>query len=172
MEFYTKGKYIGLRNAASSLLGFNAKNGDLWMVDNVASLPSESRWRRLCYNVDWKPDPELLEDKPISAYCSVEDTIQSPNKGVMVEDKTVVCHLALLDSDRWHLNQSLDKTKSHLSRYVEWAVPYMSAYCTKNPVKSEWTRLVGDKLYMDQLHGKVEANDPEGQPHNIANICK
>ena len=171
MRLYTKAKYTGFRNAAASILALEAKGmpritGDFqttFVTDSAASSLARTKRKRLCYNVDWKPDPDLLDDKQLNEYCSAEDTTQTSNEEAMVEEKMLVCHLALLSSDKWHLVESLEKHKPHLRKYAEWAARYMSSYRTNNLAYSKWTHLSDDKDFLDQLHHKVERNDAEGK---------
>lgn len=172
MKLYTKAKYTGFRNAAAFVLGLDGTNGKPCIIgdfqttfvsDNVGGSSSSGfKWKRLCYNIDWKPDPDLLDDKQISAYCSIEDSAQTSSQEAMVEEKALVGHLALLNSDRWQLGESVAKGKPHLQKYTEWAARYRAAYGINNAAIPEWACLGDDKNYLHQLYRKVEMNDAEG----------
>lgn len=124
MKLYAKAKYTGFRSATSSATsGKPCIVGDFqttFVSDNVASSFAGFKRKRLCYNLDWKPDPDLLDDRQINAYCLTADGRQSSNEEAMVEDKLLVCHLALWNSDRWSFHKGLEKDKPYLRKYIEW----------------------------------------------------
>jgi SAM-dependent methyltransferase len=172
MKLYNKAKYKGFRNAASSFFGFDATSGKPCIIgdfqttfvrNNVVASSSGTKWKQLCYNVDWKPDTALLSDEQIGLYCLAENTTQIFSEEAMLEDKILVCHLALVNLIKSHLDQTLDEDKPYLRKYVEWAAHYMSALDISTTATSGWARLADEKERLKELHHRVEIKDAEGK---------
>jgi len=177
VNVHAKTKTLGFRSAEFSVLALYAEDGRPCVIAEaqvvaVASLEtplsSGSGWRRICYNLEWKPDLDLLENEEISSYCSRVVSSTHPNPEAMKEEKRLACYLAILKTNEELLQEYLPRDKLHLRRYFEWMKHQVSIHTTNYPTslmngQTELRDLAHDNGYLEQLHDRLEKGDAEGK---------
>jgi hypothetical protein len=170
ISIYTNAKLRGFRNAEASILGFDKGTGvpliqgsfNTTAVSGFDSSGSNGLAApgKLCFNIDWRPEIEFLDQKQIHAYCTSIHPFHSPYPSIE-EEKIFLCHLAwkkLFTKSKGREEQFLHD-KPHLLKYQEWAIRRLEKYDQKAQLQEE--TLDGEKL--QDILVRVEKNDPEGK---------
>jgi hypothetical protein len=170
VSIHAKAKLRGFRDAHAKVIGqdmltgaivFNGEfdvtgTGNTNIADTLQIGPS----RKLCYQIDWKPDINLLEARDIYSYCSSKTEFKSPYAN-MDHEKHLLCHIALreLVEEIKDINTKLPKDKPHLRKYLRWAEHVLRRGLSK-PQQLE------DDMSpprLEKLRETVANNDPHGK---------
>lgn len=177
----TEAKLVGHRSSASKFLALDTRTSQTCVVGEIetttvanmeTSSPTQPRSTPICYNVDWKPDFDVLPNKSIESYCSAESRPPSTALDYMFEEKTLLCHLALLLVKEQLVEGTICIGKPHFQDYVEWMKYQLSAHAQPN-----YRSLAHDTAFMEQLQGQVGKIDIEGKlilrvANNIQDILR
>lgn len=174
VKVHTKIKTVGLRNAEFSILAFDSDNGKPCVIGGIettsvagleASTNNEAGMRRLCYNMDWKPDVDLLSDDQLSSYCSAVTSAPLSVSEEMVQENRMVCYLALLKATEELQPDEFYREKPHLLRYAEWMKYHLStdAISSLGDTCADWRDSVDREAYLENLCSKVERSSVEGK---------
>ena len=171
VNVYSKADLIGLRNAKSSFIALDAKSGkprvigelELTAVAGYNSMSTGSSTRkRICYSMDWKPDLDLMDNDQIGAYCSMGVDPPVPASKSLVEEKEMVCYLALAKVTGEHLHKIPLKEIPHLRKYLDWTHDQLSNKSSM-VIPANLSKLANDSEYVAKLQETVERNDAEGR---------
>lgn len=188
VNVYSRAELVGFRNAESSFIAVDAKSGKPCIVGGLeltavagynSFLPSGSNRRRICYSMDWRPDLDLLDAKQINNYCSIGIEPPTPSSESLIEEKVLICYLALTQLSKEHLHEVSYKELKHLRKYLGWMEYQLS---NESSTIAQWspsdlTKLADDADYVARLQRTVEANDAEGKlivrvARNLTSILK
>ena len=174
LKVHVKARSIGFRNAESSILAIDARNGTPTVVGGIettsiigsdSSMTLANGPRRLCYVVDWKPDMDLLEDNQISSYCASQANARFEVSESMVLDNYLACYLALIIVESEPLSKNMELEKPHLLRYTEWIQHQISKnktpYLAGLPIALE--SMHAREKYLMELFDKIEKRNVEGK---------
>ncbi|CAG8960790.1 hypothetical protein HYFRA_00002327, partial [Hymenoscyphus fraxineus] len=115
----------------------------------------------LAYNLEWKPDLDLLKNDEISSYCAsrVDKGRFRPASEHKVDEKLLYCTLIF-----WRANQGLGKDVSVHPKYAAW-MKHMLSDEKLGPrfTRSQLHELSNNRTFMNWLEVTVEKCDPEGR---------
>ncbi|KAL8971948.1 MAG: hypothetical protein Q9183_000811 [Haloplaca sp. 2 TL-2023] len=163
--------FTGRRKARGSMFALDAsnvrvlvalQNAEMTAVAaNGGALLEQDEKRRLCYQLMWKPDIELLTSSQVLKYCEE----LRPQRPPAVEFYTKLDFLAIK-----FLSQALEalpedhvwENGSHLGQYHAWATWQVERFRTGHmpflpPDHPVWTNLCQDAQYMDRLVAEIKA---------------
>ena len=174
IKIYAKSSFQGLREASSLIIGIDEKNSKPYItlegfqVTAVASHNPYSRdqqvGKQLCYNIDWKPDLDLLDNQKIEAYCAsgVIETLHLSE--LKFEAKELFCFLSISKALKDLTQRSTSSVKPHLKRYLEWINYKLQRYDEGILLfgQPEWTTHLGNEDYWRDLLETIGKVDPEG----------
>lgn len=188
VKAYTKTEMLGFRNALFSMVALNVHNGSPCLVGDLeATRISEFErpagvdcgYKRLCYNIKWKLDLDLLDNEQISSYCSKSNLAPSSVSISVDEENKLACLLALMRTDGDTHRQAIPCGKPHLLKYSDWMKDQISAYSTaKYPGSlARLEDLKNNPDYLNELYDKVEKSSVDGQAlvrvaRNLSGILK
>lgn len=160
-------KLIGQRTTTSTILALDSKTGQTCVVGDIettavanleTSSSTQSRSTRICCNMDWKPDFDILGNETIESYCSTESRPPFAAPQIMLEEKALLCHLALLIVKEQLVEETICSGKPHFQKYIDWMNYQLSAYGQPNYVS-----LAHDTAFMERLQDQVGKTDLEGE---------
>lgn len=130
----------------------------------ATSSSGDSKWRRLCYSIDWKPDIDLLNKEELSTYCSTADYSTTSFPSEHIDQAELLCLYFICDTlaKLPQKVQNIPPAKHH--RYIEW----MSHHCASSGARAildspEGRNLMQDQLYRDSVIENLEKSGPEGR---------
>lgn len=163
----TEAKLMGQQTATSTILALDSRTGKTCVVGDIeitavanleTSSSTQSRSTRICCNVDWKPDFDILGNKTIECYCSTESRLPFAVPQIMLEEKTLLCHLALLIVKEQLVEDTICTGKPHFQKYLGWMNYQLSTYGQPN-----YSSLAHDTAFMEHLQDQVGKKDIEGE---------
>ena len=174
VKVYGNTETLGFRNTLLRLTALSAQDSRPCLVGDIEttcinaqekSSTEEFGYRRLCYNLDWKPDLSLLNNEQINLYCSTDALSPNPMSESVEKENRLACFLSLLKANRGILIQDPPQEKSHLLRYSAWMKDQLSVYAKRNQAgfPEHWENLADDEEYLEELYTRTERNSVEGQ---------
>ena len=176
ITIHTKSKLQGFREAHSKIIAENMQSGAIVLTGefNVMAIAEfaalgtaqTENSRKLCYNLEWKPDFDYATVDDIYKYCSGKTPYSSPYAN-LDHEKSLLCHLALkqLTAEVQNIGDQQLKEKPHLRRYLEWAKYRLEVHVRKT--------FSCDKLLLEnneELVTRVATSDPQG--NLLASVAK
>ena len=124
-------------------------------------LDAQSAQKKLCYNMDWKPDINFLESNQAQLYCEA-GKIQEPEPLDFYQDlgyflfSTISKTLPLID------NQKVDESRR---KYIDWMRLQLERHSSGQLLhgRSDWTDHLDDAKYQDALRHRIETSNSEGK---------
>ena len=174
LTIHSRSTSCGYRDAVFDVSAIDAINSNpliqvedyrLTAVSGLESAtPEESNWRRLCFNIDLKPDFDMLDHEQFLSYCN--DT--GPAAEIFPVDMMDKIELACL----YFISTTLDAlhddgcaiSKSHLRKYVEWMNKTLDLTNSKITLSSpEGRRFMQEKSYRDHSLDEMLASNSVGK---------
>ena len=161
----------GFRGTDSSMFALD-QEGRLKMVFNhmetTAVLGNEvvsdqALPRQICFNMDWRPDPDMLTYDELVSYCKATHQVESEPTEFYQNLGLVLFYFV----QRTLTNiRDIDTTtmKPHLQKYVTWLMMQV-ARCESGQLpgaQSDWVSRSRDEEYMRTLMKRVEDTNTEG----------
>ena len=126
-----------------------------------AGSDTQSAQRQLCYNMDWKPDIDLLPTKQAQAYWEV-GRAQKPEPANFYQDLRFFLFSAIAK-----ILPDLEKTNVHESRrhYVDWMRLQVEKYDSGQLAHAspDWSAKLHDTAYQNALCQRIETSSSEGK---------
>ena len=175
IKIYSKSGTSGLRVAKSNIVALDAVQDEARVVIKglqmtaVAdiSLPSSDILlpKRICYNLDLRPDLDFLNNEEIVEYCWKSSGSLAADRNDAVEEVELACFLAISNTLRTITQNMLPKSKPHLLKYLAWGKHQLDRYDSGNLVhgRPEWKDLACNPEYQKSLFEKVGIRNPEGR---------
>ena len=138
-----------------------------YRVTSVANVEAarQREWRRLCFNIDWKPDVDLLDVEQAQDFFRAGAKTQSSSDPEQRNRdlEFIVFHFiskALEEFDR----RKPTPPKAHLNKYVEWMRYQMERYSDGMIPHAlpEWPAMAKDEAYVDKIIQEI-AGSAEGR---------
>ena len=125
LQAFTKTSFQGFRDFDFSISAFDSETKEClvsfegYRATAISTLKSIER-KRLCYDIDWKPDWTLLSSEEMTAYCN--DHIEhSHNHDPEYVDKAELVCLYYSQGTLQELSKDeLSNTQSHFGKYLSW----------------------------------------------------
>ena len=139
-------------------------------VTSVAARSADSQTqdptKKLCYNLDWKPDIDMLEHHAALAYCEKSRPPRvSPIE--FYEDLGYILVMFISNTLKALARQNFQCSKSHLDRYIQWMNHQMARFDrgdlpnlpNTNP---KWTLLMKDIEHREALCNRLQSTNHQG----------
>ena len=155
----------------ASICGSDSTDGSLLIliegletsvIARADSVPAQEK--RLCYNLDWKPDVDLLDPEQVLEYCQAV----SPNLAEPIEfyqDLRFLLFSYISESLMAVRDNQPTTLAPHLQKYVRWMRVQVDRYETGDlPCsQSNWKTMLRDDVYKDRLASRIEQACKEGK---------
>ena len=172
LEVFSHLTFQGFRESEFSILAMDKNNNkpciaiEGYRITAVNSSTNQYHdWRRLCFDIDTKPDIELLNAKQLEGLCDTASKASERVPDPVIHDWEVVCYDCMslaLESLR---NEGARTQKPHLQKYIKW----MRLRCQQLSERSNSSllpllkELQHNKRAREQLWSRVEETSPEGR---------
>lgn len=130
-------------------------------VDRQEAADSDNSQRKLCYNMDWKPDIDLLTPNQGQTYFGVGKTVDS-GAADFYQDlgfylySTISKTLPLLDPSK------IDNSRT---KYIDWMKLQVARFYNGQLLhgRPDWSAKIDDAAYQDGLAQRLEKFSSEGK---------
>lgn len=166
---YAQAAFSSHRTAGALLFALNKATGHLLLsMENVeattvatrdTSLQSEKNEKRMCYNMSWKPDLELLDQQQILLHCEKS----RPNRASAVEfyENLDLVIIAFMSSALKALNdEEYRVSQPHLRQYSRWLKDQVEKFHSREfPQKPICQAITQDAEIREKLCNSIELTD-------------
>ncbi|KAL9121038.1 MAG: hypothetical protein Q9187_002404 [Circinaria calcarea] len=172
-------------STTSKFHGFNQVESTIMALDNITDEPriiikgfqltalanldvmssSQDKRRHLCYNIDWKPELDLLDNQQISEYCMAGTNGSTLNDDKILEDLEFTCFLFIAKTLAEISPERMMTAKPHLQRYHQWMKRQIERFSLGELPHDQlqWNELMGNEDFQKDLFHRVEHSNPEGR---------
>ncbi|KAH8883307.1 phenolpthiocerol synthesis polyketide synthase ppsA [Thozetella sp. PMI_491] len=134
IQVCTKAAQQGSREAECCILASNHEGTELLAVLESCRMTSvwnevgpEQIWRRIAYNLEWKPDVDLLDNlQAQGAFKKVDDSVTINSR--YFDDLEFVTHYFLYQAAENFALRGITPQTEHLKKYVKWMRRYLKRY--------------------------------------------
>lgn len=176
IEAYSNSRAEGFREAEFDIVALDPNTKEpLVILDGyrataVTSLDvsssSESRWKRLCYSIDVRPDIDLLDRDSLAAYCTDSVHAIHEHAGDLIDEAELVCLYFMTEASAALRHDESKGLSVHLESYISWMRHHCNGHDAKAILSSpEGQRFCSEPIYRDALLSKMEQSGPEGRTY-------
>lgn len=169
-----KSKLKGFREAEFDLIALDSITDDpLIVLDGYrattvssldASSSGQSRWKRLCYSIDWKPDLDLLDTDRLAAHCNASVDTSQLYAGEYIAVAELACLYFISEALRVTSQEKIHGFSSHLESYKDWMRHHCDGLDAQAVLSSpEGQRFLSQPTYREALLSRPEKSGPEGE---------
>ncbi|MCJ1262836.1 hypothetical protein MMC22_002706 [Lobaria immixta] len=173
VQAFTKSEFKGYRTTESSLFAVDKRTGSLLMkilsleTTTVANRDAVSKnqagQRQLCYNIDCKPDIDILNPQQLRYNC--EDARRQNKSQVEFQaDLAFVLFMFMSKTLDALTEREVENLKPHFQYHVRWMRLQIEKFEAGKliPAHPEWKSLLRNTEYQDTLCRRIESKDGEG----------
>ncbi|KAI9892063.1 MAG: Type I Iterative PKS [Vezdaea aestivalis] len=169
-KLHCKAENQGFREARATMYGLSddmnallAILKDFRTVAITGRIEKESV-RRLCYNIDWKPDGELIDHVQANKLFQAPKSTPREAPDQKIADLELMSYFFISDCIQNLTDDIATKILPEQQRYVEWMKLQVKKYSSGllphgHP---DWEHLLKDKQYMACLVERVETSTVDG----------
>lgn len=173
LQVCSRSRFKGLRSSECSAFALDS-TGELKLLissmkttaissdDARAIQPSSPK--KICFNMDWKPDPTLMSSQQILALCGDTDRTNSaePIQFYQELELLMFSYISKILKEIESAPPSHRKIPSHITKYIEWL--RLHYHSGKGPDRSlSWVSLSQDAESMEALANRLEATNAQGK---------
>ena len=120
---------------------------------------------RLCFELAYKPDIDLQDQKQTSDYCLSALPASGEDPGRLIEETELFCFLRISDALQNISDDNLTSSKPYLFKYLRWMKHQIENYNLGLLIhgRPEWKDIMEDREYKQSLFDRVKSRDHEGQ---------
>lgn len=120
--------------------------------------------KQVFYNVDWKPDIDLLDSQQLLKYCERGRRHLEPDSEDFFLDLDFLL-FSFISSTHRQLKGGVTFPVPHLQNYIQWMELQIHAFETSSLGDSnrEWERLLQDSAYVEALTKRLERSNKQGK---------
>ena len=189
---YARASFTGTRKAESSIFCLDQATGSLLLsmedvesttvatrhdsADSLMQEANKAKAIKLCYNLAWKPDLDLLQNNNPAALLAYCEKARPPNR-TPVEFYNDLGYVLLMFISRTLealmgreglVNRSASEPESHLHRYIQWMKHQIGRFDAGelqnlSPKNPKWTLLTEDREYREALCDRLETTNSQGK---------
>ena len=178
---YNKSAFQGFREAESTVAALDASESKVKIViegygkvalgNKTRAIATITTTRRLCFNVDQRPDATLLDQKSFVAYAQSILRPVPPPLDFFRDMKMTMC-LSLLKAQGKMFSVNIDTVKPHHRQYLQWmkreiGKPYASGLC---PGGIELREYLDNDHYLESLCDCLGRSNKIGKFY--AEVCR
>ena len=173
MQACCKAEVTSYRTAESWICAFSSVDQELKIeidgFEATAITGSESSAqaeandaKQIFYNVDWKPDMDLLDAQQLLRYCERGCRHQEPDSEAFFHDLDFLLFSFIYSTHR-QLNRVIPLP--HTQKYILWMEFQISSFETGSLVENnrEWERLLQDSAYLEALTKRLQRSSKLGK---------
>jgi Polyketide synthase dehydratase/Methyltransferase domain len=163
---YAKAKKRGFREAECTIVASDPSSREIcasvrdFRVTSFANKDAsqELGWRRLCFNVDWRPDIDLLDVQQAKHLFRAPKTSLVSPPDQRNEDLEFIGFYFISKSLEHVEANNITPPKEHLQKYMGWMKHQIDRYENGTLLhgRPEWTDLINDKAYVDKVLQSLE----------------
>ncbi|KAH8707077.1 hypothetical protein GQ44DRAFT_831130 [Phaeosphaeriaceae sp. PMI808] len=135
------------------------RNARMTAVNGAGKLDHDTKsYRKLCYQLDWKPDLDFLEKDQVAMLCSKgTDHLPAPTDQIV----EIVCmHFMAQTLDVLALEEQIS-LPDHLRKYVAWAKDVLTVIDANSILQeSKWVEIFTDQIRRANFLESVSAMSP------------
>lgn len=174
VQAYTKSEFKGYRTTESSLFALNKVTGDLLIkivglettavANRDAVYKKQAGQRQLCYNIDSKPDIDVLSIEQTRLYCEGARR-QSESQVESHRDLALVLVMFMSKTLDALTEKDVDKLELHFQYHYRWMRLQIENFEAGNlmAARPEWKDLLQNTEYQETLCRRIESTDSEGK---------
>lgn len=180
IKAYAKAVLQGLREANSSIVALDGNNVPRLKVEGFQSiavvsqrniLESQHNWKRICYNINWKPDMDLISNQKITALCKTAH-VSDIGQDRLRDEMELACFIFISEVVDALARQNIQPTQSHLGKYVKWMRKMIeSQQADSIRFRQDWQNILNDAAYKRQFLDHINMTGPEGKFYVEINKC-
>ncbi|KAF1828904.1 reducing type I polyketide synthase [Decorospora gaudefroyi] len=162
----TKAKTRGFREAECTIIVSDPSETRLlatvsgYHLTSVANVEAarQREWRRLCFNIDWKPDVDLLDANQAQDFCTTTPSIPNPEERNR-DLEFMVFHFISKALENIAVDNPTPP-KAHLAKYVQWMKHQIQRYHHGSIPYAlpEWPSMAKDDAYVDGIMKSIEGS--------------
>lgn len=130
LDLCTYCTFRGYRDAEASIYAFDSSSKECKILiegyrataisDLESSLGEDFLLKRLCFEIEWKPDLHLLLPDQICSYCDTDKTVTDVLSPEAVESLELYCLYVMNSALESILTNDPLKTKPYIVKYIAW----------------------------------------------------
>lgn len=179
IKVYSRSERIGLRAANSAIIALDTIIDEARVIikglqtRGVADpSSSSSQWldsQKICYNLEFQPDLDLLESSKIIQYCSNASELLVANREERVADVELLCFLSIFKTLQTISKSTIPSSKPHLGKYFAWMKHQLERYETSALLHftPEWKDHISNCGLQQSVFERAKRSDPEGRLCNL-----
>jgi SAM-dependent methyltransferase len=174
VKVFAKTKLTGIRETTSSIVTLDEDAREVLMTIEgaktavVSSHETSNQLQvvenKLCYNVEWKPDVDLLTKEQTQMYC--EQAFQAAEKPIQFyEDVDFLLTVFITRAIGPMLGRDPEGLEPHVRKYLDWMV-HQKELLNGNlsPFSpSDWKHRMNDTVYINELCDRIEGTCAQGK---------
>ncbi|KAI9662566.1 MAG: Type I Iterative PKS [Bathelium mastoideum] len=167
-------KFLSIRQAEASITCLDNESFrptatvDGFQVTQVAKNEgSEESVRRLCFNIDWKPDPSYFTQETANTLIgNLEGSGEVARMRRLIEDVETICFLYIKRYLNSHPNPDvIGCTEPHHKKYVEWMKYQANRFDVGEMPHGQrvWLDQASDESHIVAMEERLESSSAEGK---------
>lgn len=175
VKAYAKSRWTGIRETTSSIVALNKDGSEIWMaIDGFKTTVVSTRnattqlqavENKLCYNIDWKPDVDLLSKEQAQIYCEQgSQAMEEPAQFYKEMDFLLMIFITRAIDPI--LSREPESLKPHVRKYLDWMVQQRELFDISLPPfsSSNWNgHKTTDAVYITELCNRIESSCAQGK---------
>lgn len=174
VQAYTKSEFKGYRATESSLFALDKMTGNLLVkilglettavANRDALYKEQAGQRQLCYNIEAKPDIDVLNIEQTRLYCEGARR-QSESQIESHRDLAFVLFMFMSKTLDALTEKDVDKLELHFQYHVRWMRLQIEHFKAGKLIvaRPEWKDLLQNTVYQESLCRRIESTDSEGK---------
>lgn len=174
MHLYAKSKYIGFRQSGARVMALEKDSKEPWAivedfqataVSGRNSTADDRNVRRLCFNIDWKPDPSLLDQTQATKVIKAPLHTPAEAPSGIIEELEFVCYMYISKYIAGCTLEQVTKMLPHHQKYVSWMKHQLRRYESGDLIHGhpEWKQLAQDQAFLDNLIPRIRDSGFDGK---------
>jgi phospholipid N-methyltransferase len=174
VKVFAKTKWTGIREITSSIVTLDKDGSEILMtIEGARATVVSTREaatqlqvveNKLCYNVDWKPDVDLLTKEQTHMYC--EQAFQATEEPVQFyEGVDFLLMVFITRAIGPMLGREPEGLEPHVQKYLDWMVHQKELLDGGlSPISpSDWKHRMNDTAYINELCDRIEGTCAQGK---------
>lgn len=165
---FSKSSWDGYRETHSNTVVLNAVNEEpLIIIDRMRAIAMGSLdvygWRRLCFNIDWKPDLDILDQEQLSAYCENAVKTRKADVDDLIDQSELACLYFIFNALETVSDHQLLSLSTTAQRYITWSNYSCNQKDRQLLLSSpEMLKMRHDEQYRETFLNDLANKGPEG----------
>ena len=174
MHLYAKSKYIGFRQSGARVLALDKDSKEPWAiiedfqataVSGRNSTADDRNVRRLCFNIDWKPDPSLLDQTQANMVIKAPLFTPAEVPSAIIEELEFVCYMYISRYIAGCTTEHVTRMLPHHQKYISWMRHQLQRFESGDLMHGcpEWKQWAQDQTFVDSLVARIRDSGHDGK---------